>query len=94
MFGLGMGELVVLLIVILLLFGGKKFPQLGSAMGKALTNFKQGLKEGKQKEEEDNDNQNNSLIKTIGILAEMTRSDIERSSVYFDTNLKLEMQRQ
>jgi sec-independent protein translocase protein TatA len=46
MFGLGMGELVVLLIVIVFLFGGKKLPQLGSAMGKALVNFKQGLKSG------------------------------------------------
>ena len=40
------------------------------------------------------DNQNNSLLKSIEILAEMTRSDIERSSYYFDINLKLETQSQ
>ncbi len=46
MFGLGMGEAVLLFVVVLLLFGGKKLPQLGSSMGKAITNFKHGLKEG------------------------------------------------
>ena len=39
------------------------------------------------------DNQNNSLLKSIEILAEMTRADIERSSYYFNINLKSEAQR-
>ncbi|MBT3236331.1 MAG: twin-arginine translocase TatA/TatE family subunit [Bdellovibrionales bacterium] len=52
MFGLGMGELVVLLIVVVFLFGGKKLPQLGSAMGKALVNFKQGLKSAQDDKDE------------------------------------------
>ena len=45
MFGLGMGEAVILLVVVLLFFGGKKLPELGSSMGKAMTNFKKGMKE-------------------------------------------------
>ena len=45
MFGLGMGEALILLAVVLLLFGGKKLPELGNSMGKALTNFKKGMKE-------------------------------------------------
>ena len=40
------------------------------------------------------DNQNNSLLKSIEILAEITRADIERSSYYFDINHKLETQNQ
>ena len=40
---------------------------------------------------EEKDNQNNSLLKSIEILAEMTRVDIERSDSYFDINLKLEL---
>lgn len=48
MFGLGMGEGLIILAVVVLLFGGKKLPQLGSAMGKALTNFKTGLKSGSE----------------------------------------------
>lgn len=45
MFGLGMGEAVILLVVVVLLFGSKKIPELGSSMGKALTNFKKGMKD-------------------------------------------------
>ena len=41
---------------------------------------------------EDKKNQDNDLIRSIDILAEMTRVDIERSSFYFDINLKLETQ--
>lgn len=48
MFGLGIGELALILVGVLLLFGGKKLPQLGRAMGEAITNFKKGLNEGKQ----------------------------------------------
>ena len=43
---------------------------------------------------EESKNQNNSLLRSIEILAEMTRADIERSSYYFDINLKLETQNQ
>ena len=46
MFGLGMGELVVILFIVVLLFGGSKLPQLGGALGKAMSNFKKGLREG------------------------------------------------
>ena len=51
-------------------------------------------KEKNQNLIEESDNQNNSLIKSIEILAEMTRVDIDRSSYYFDINLKLETQSQ
>ena len=51
MFGLGMGEIVIVLVVILLLFGGKKLPQLGSALGQAMTNFKKGLSDQKKVDE-------------------------------------------
>jgi sec-independent protein translocase protein TatA len=52
MFGLGLWEGLIVLAVVLLLFGGKKLPQLGSAMGKSLVNFKKGLKEGSKEDEE------------------------------------------
>ncbi len=43
--GLGMGELVVVLLIVILLFGGKKLPQLGASIGESIKNFKQGIKE-------------------------------------------------
>lgn len=38
--GLGFGELVVLLIIVLLVFGAGKLPQIGDALGKSIKNFK------------------------------------------------------
>lgn len=58
MFGLGLWEGVIILAVVLLLFGGKRLPQLGAAMGKSLVNFKKGLKEG-SKDGDDSSNDDN-----------------------------------
>lgn len=45
MFGLGVGELIAIAIVVLVLFGGRKIPQLGSGLAKGFINFKKGLKD-------------------------------------------------
>lgn len=41
---LGTGEIVIIAIVILLLFGGKKIPELMKGIGKGVKNFKDGVK--------------------------------------------------
>jgi sec-independent protein translocase protein TatA len=38
--GLGMPELLVILVIILIIFGAGKLPQIGEGMGKAIRNFK------------------------------------------------------
>jgi len=43
MFGLGMGELLLLSAIILLLFGARKLPMLGESMAKGIKNFQKGL---------------------------------------------------
>ena len=43
---LGMSELLIVLAIVVLFFGGKKLPQLGSSLGESLKNFKKGMKEG------------------------------------------------
>ena len=47
------GELVIILVVVLLLFGAKKVPQLGEGLGKAIKGFKQGIKEEDEPEKID-----------------------------------------
>ena len=46
-------ELIIILVVILLLFGGAKLPKLARSLGQAQNEFKQGLKEGSEKAEQD-----------------------------------------
>lgn len=41
---LGTGEIVIIAIVVLLLFGGKKIPELMKCIGKGVKNFKDGVK--------------------------------------------------
>ena len=43
MFGLGVPELIIILVVVLLIFGPRKLPELGSFVGKSLKDFRDAL---------------------------------------------------
>ena len=43
--GLGMGEVLVIALIVLLLFGGKKIPELMRGLGKGVRSFKSGMNE-------------------------------------------------
>lgn len=45
LFGLGLQEIVVIALIVLLLFGGKKIPELMKGLGKGVKSFKDGMKE-------------------------------------------------
>jgi sec-independent protein translocase protein TatA len=45
MFGIGMPELVIILVIILIIFGAGKLPEIGGAIGKGIRNFKKSFKE-------------------------------------------------
>ena len=45
MFGLGVFELILVLLVVLILFGPKNLPKIGKAMGEGIKEFKNGVKE-------------------------------------------------
>ena len=44
--GLGFQELVVILLIVVVLFGASRLPQLGKGLGEGISNFKRGLKGG------------------------------------------------
>jgi sec-independent protein translocase protein TatA len=54
MFGLGTQELIIILVLVLMIFGAGKLPQVGSALGKGLRNLKDGLKDVTEEKEEEN----------------------------------------
>ncbi|MDE5727671.1 MAG: twin-arginine translocase TatA/TatE family subunit [Duncaniella sp.] len=43
LFNLGMGEMIVILLVVLLLFGAKRIPELARSLGRGVSQFKQGM---------------------------------------------------
>ncbi len=42
--GIGMPELLIILVIILIIFGATKLPQIGDGLGKGIRNFKKGIK--------------------------------------------------
>lgn len=45
MFGLGLPELLIILVIVVLLFGAGKLPQIGSGLGEGIRNFRKSMKE-------------------------------------------------
>jgi sec-independent protein translocase protein TatA len=51
MFGLGIGEILLILLIVILVFGTSRIPELGKGLGEGIKNFKKGIK-GEEEEHE------------------------------------------
>jgi sec-independent protein translocase protein TatA len=55
MFGFGMPEMIVVLVIVLVVFGAGKLPEIGGALGKSISNFKKASEGKDEKEIKQND---------------------------------------
>lgn len=67
--GLGTSELLIIVLVVLLLFGGKKIPELMHGMGKGVRSFKEGMNEVSDnlkvdEKDKEKENENNDILGT------------------------------
>ena len=54
----GLPEILIILVILLLLFGAKKLPELSRSIGKSLGEFKKGQREGNLPEKDNDDSKN------------------------------------
>lgn len=52
MMGIGFPELMIILVIIMIIFGAGKLPEIGSAFGNSIRNFKKSMKEAEENAEE------------------------------------------
>ncbi|MCI5212090.1 MAG: twin-arginine translocase TatA/TatE family subunit [Candidatus Electrothrix sp. ATG2] len=70
MFGLGMTEMIIILVSIVILFGAGKLPEIGAGLGQGIRNFKDSTKELEEPKEQEE-----------GVAAESSASQsVEKSS--------------
>ncbi|OGQ95490.1 MAG: preprotein translocase subunit TatA [Deltaproteobacteria bacterium RIFOXYD12_FULL_57_12] len=55
MFGLGMPELVIILVIIVIIFGAGKLPEIGAGIGKGIKNFKKATRDEDETKKIDDD---------------------------------------
>jgi sec-independent protein translocase protein TatA len=79
MYGLGMQELLVILAIAMLLFGGKKLPEVGRNLGKAIRGFKQAEDEATQEIQEAAQNAKTAETAEPGTTEEAASSSAEAS---------------
>lgn len=48
MFGIGMQELIIVLVIVLIIFGAGKLPEIGSALGRGIKNFKKSVNDNNE----------------------------------------------
>ena len=62
---IGMGELLIIMVVILILFGGKKIPEIAKNLGKGISEFKKGVNDLKKEISINDDDLNSTKTKKL-----------------------------
>lgn len=75
MFGMRMQELLIILVILVLLFGASRLPQLGQSMGSAIRNFKKGFGGADEPAADDKEKKGNAQISSSTTVSE---SDAQR----------------
>lgn len=79
MFGLHMPELIIILVVALLIFGPKKLPEMGSAIGRSIKEFRKGVNEISQPKE-DPEEVKEAEVRKVSPLESIERENASKQS--------------
>lgn len=61
MFGIGMQELLIILVIVVVVFGASRLPQLGDGFGKMITNFRKSTREAEKQAESEGEDEAKSI---------------------------------
>ena len=78
--GMGVPELLVILLVALIIFGPKNLPKLGSAIGKTVKNVREGMEEGSDDEDVAKAEKSSSSENVEEVVADPDDADVEVSA--------------
>jgi sec-independent protein translocase protein TatA len=65
MFGLGMTELIIILLIVVVVFGASRLPQIGDGVGSMITNFRKSMKKTDKKDGEEEDGDEKEAEKSL-----------------------------
>nr|WP_275450601.1 twin-arginine translocase TatA/TatE family subunit [Nitrospina gracilis] len=78
MMGIGFPELMIILVIIMIIFGAGKLPEIGSAFGRSIKNFKTSMKEAEELESGEQAQQEGEAQQPAGELEQENLSDEEK----------------